>query len=65
MGASTGNVTGERMINFDLKVVEPNGATPVSYNRGTGTCALVCHGTVHYPNGTVQPQFATGVGIKK
>jgi predicted CXXCH cytochrome family protein len=65
MGASTGNVTGERMINFDLKVVEPNGATPVSYNRGTGTCALVCHGTVHYPNGMVQPQIATGVGIKK
>jgi predicted CXXCH cytochrome family protein len=65
MGASTGNVTGERMINFDLKVVGPNGATPVSYNRGTGTCALVCHGTVHNPNGTVQPQFATGTGIKK
>jgi hypothetical protein len=65
MGASNGNVTGERMINFDLKVVAPNGATPISYNRGTNSCALVCHGTVHAPNGTVQPQFASGIGIKK
>jgi predicted CXXCH cytochrome family protein len=65
MGANNGNVTGERMINFDLKVVGPNGATPVSYNRGTSTCALVCHGTVHSPNGTVQPLFSSGIGIKK
>jgi predicted CXXCH cytochrome family protein len=65
MGASSGNATGERMINFDLKVVGSSGAIPVSYNRGPGTCALVCHGTVHYPNGTVQPLLSGGVGIKK
>jgi predicted CXXCH cytochrome family protein len=64
MGASSGNITGERLINFDLKVVAPNGSTPVSYNHGANSCALVCHDTVHYPNGTVQPLFK-GVGIKK
>ncbi len=65
MRANSGNATGERMINFDLKVVGPNGAIPVSYNRGPGTCALVCHETVHYPNGTVQPLLSGGVGVKK
>jgi len=55
MAPSSGNLTGERLINFDLKVVAPYAGLPVSYNRGTGTCALVCHGTVHNPNGTVTP----------
>lgn len=64
-GASSGNATGERMINFDLKVVAPNGAVPVSYSRGTGTCALVCHGTVHNPDGTVQALLSGRVGLKK
>ncbi len=65
MGAGSGNVTGERLINFDLKVVAPNGSMPVSYNRTANTCALVCHETVHYPNGTVQPLLVKGPGIKK
>jgi len=62
MGANSGNVTGERLISFDLKVVSPNGNVPVSYNRGTNSCALVCHSVAHYPNGTVQP---LGTGGKK
>ncbi len=53
MGASTSNITGERLINFDLNVVAPNGATPVSYNRTTNSCSLVCHGTAHASSGTV------------
>jgi len=65
MGASSGNITGERLINFDLKVVAPNGGMPVSYNRGANSCALVCHGTVHYPNGTVQPLALHGTGTKR
>jgi hypothetical protein len=62
MGANSGNVTGERLINFDLKVVSPNGNVPISYNRGTNSCALVCHSVAHFPNGTVQP---LGTGGKK
>ncbi len=62
IGASSGNLTGERLINFDSKVVAPNGGMPVSYNRGANTCALVCHETVHYPNGTVTPLTVKGPG---
>ncbi len=43
----TGNVTGERLINFDVNVVAPNGSLPVSYDRSTNTCSLVCHGEQH------------------
>jgi hypothetical protein len=65
LGASSGNVTGERLIDFDLRVVAPNGGMPVSYNRAGNTCALVCHGTAHYPNGTVTPFGGHDLGIKK
>jgi len=46
MGAS-GGITGERLVNFDINVVAPNGGTPISYNRAAGTCSLVCHGHAH------------------
>jgi len=64
IGATSGNVTGERLINFDLKVVAPNGGIPISYNRGTNSCALVCHEVAHYPNGVVQPAVLRGPGKK-
>jgi hypothetical protein len=47
MGAQSATVTGERLVNFDANVVAPNGTNPVSYNRNTNTCALVCHGQTH------------------
>ena len=47
MGAQTGNITGERLVNFDLKVVSPNGAYPISYNRASNSCSLVCHNHSH------------------
>ena len=55
MGANTPTISGERLINFDLKVVAQNGAVPISYHRngGTNSCALVCHEAAHNPNGTV------------
>ncbi len=43
MGATSGTITGERLINFDVNVVAPNGALPISYNRASNTCVLVCH----------------------
>jgi len=64
-GASSSNVSGERMVAFDLKVVGQNGGMPISYNRGASSCALVCHGTAHYPNGTVMPLAAAGMGVKQ
>jgi predicted CXXCH cytochrome family protein len=53
MGAASGTVTGERMVNFDLNIVAPNQQLPISYNRATNTCVLVCHGVTHNPNGKI------------
>jgi hypothetical protein len=64
MTAGTANVTGERLVNFDLKVVAPNGTLPITYNRAAGTCALVCHSVAHFPNGQVTPQVMGVTGIK-
>jgi predicted CXXCH cytochrome family protein len=47
MGGVNANVSGERLVNFDIAVVAANGAQPISYNRATGSCALVCHGEAH------------------
>ena len=47
MGAQSGNISGERLVNFDIKVVAPNGALPISYNRASNSCNLVCHNYSH------------------
>ena len=53
MGASSPNVSGERLVNFDVKVVRSNGGLLISYHRGRGTCTLTCHQVVHNADGTV------------
>ena len=53
MGSLSATITGERLVNFDVNVVGPNGASPVSYNHTTNTCVLACHGYNHNDNGTV------------
>jgi predicted CXXCH cytochrome family protein len=53
MGAISANITGERLVNFDLQVVGMNGASPISYNRSTNTCTLTCHTYNHNPDGSV------------
>ena len=49
MGSASASISGERMVNFDANVVAPNGTTPISYNRSTQSCTLVCHGEHHGP----------------
>ena len=61
MGAGTANATGERLVNFDLSVVAPNGTSLVSYARSTGTCSLVCHGHTH---GSGAAAAVKGVGMR-
>jgi predicted CXXCH cytochrome family protein len=56
MGAQSGSISGERLVNFDIKVVAPNGASPISYNRAANSCSLVCHNHPH------QLRSAVGVG---
>lgn len=47
MGSSSASISGERLVNFDINVVAPNGTTPISYSRATNSCSLTCHGHAH------------------
>jgi predicted CXXCH cytochrome family protein len=47
MGGTNANVSGERLVNFDINVVAANGSNPTSYNRATGSCLLTCHSQPH------------------
>ena len=53
IGASPESITGERLVNFDVNIVAPNGVEPLSYNFQTDTCALLCHGVTHLSNGNI------------
>jgi predicted CXXCH cytochrome family protein len=57
MGAQSGTISGERLVNFDAKVVAPNGGAPISYNHATNSCSLVCHNHPH--------QLRTAAGVAK
>jgi hypothetical protein len=52
MGGQMAAVSGERMVNFDVNVVAPNGTFPISYQRATNSCSLTCHGHAHNLAGT-------------
>jgi predicted CXXCH cytochrome family protein len=69
MGTLSPNVSGERMVNFDVNVVGANSTLPISYNRSTGSCTLTCHQVVHNADGSVAaaPASATAIksGVKK
>ena len=47
VSAQSASISGARLVDFDMKVVSANGAAPVSYNRTTNTCNLVCHSHQH------------------
>jgi len=64
MDAQVATVSGERMVNFDLNVVAPNGKTPISYMKATNSCSLSCHGHVHNLAG-VQTTTPSGPPRKK
>ena len=66
MGGNNPNISGERLVNFDLNVVASNGGMAISYNRAKNTCVLVCHENVHNTNGTVTPMILRNIpGLKK
>ncbi len=70
MGASSGTISGKRLVNFDLNVVAPNSGNAVSYTYADhqGTCVLVCHGVAHNPDGNVSAARVTPgvpVALKK
>jgi predicted CXXCH cytochrome family protein len=47
MGAVNGSISGERLVNFDMNVVAPNGGIPITYSRATNSCNLTCHQHPH------------------
>jgi hypothetical protein len=47
MGSTSGNISGERMVNFDANVVAANPGTPIQYMRSANSCTLTCHTYVH------------------
>jgi predicted CXXCH cytochrome family protein len=47
MGSNSASISGERMVNFDINVVAPNGTSPISYSRAANSCSLTCHGHAH------------------
>jgi len=55
MGSQSAIVSGERMVNFDMNVVAPNGKSPISYRRATASCSLTCHGHAHNAPGVALP----------
>jgi hypothetical protein len=65
MGAASGTISGERLVNFDVNVVASNAGLPISYNRGANTCVLACHMAAHNPNGTVTAAGLRSPGIRK
>ncbi len=65
VGASSGTITGERLVDFDVNVVAPNGIEPISYNHGANKCALLCHGVTHLSDGTVTQLRMRGGPIGK
>ena len=52
MGSQVATVSGERMVNFDMNLVAPNGKGPISYRKATNSCSLTCHGHAHNAPGT-------------
>jgi len=65
MGGIDPNLSGQRLVNFDVNVVAQNGAAPISYNRATNTCALICHQTAHNLNGSISASRSTGGHVGK
>ena len=47
MGSVSGQISGERLVNFDAGVVASNAGAPISYNRAKNSCSLVCHNQAH------------------
>jgi len=67
IGGTSGTISGQRLVDFDVNVVGQNGATPVTYNRTANSCVLVCHTAAHNPDGSVTnggaPKVTTRPGI--
>jgi predicted CXXCH cytochrome family protein len=46
-GGQAAGISGERLVNFDVNVVESNAGAPIGYSRATNSCSLICHQHPH------------------
>jgi hypothetical protein len=53
LGSISPGISGERLVNFDANVVASNNGAPISYNRSSNTCVLMCHQTAHNADGSI------------
>jgi predicted CXXCH cytochrome family protein len=60
VGSNSANISGQRLVDFDMNVVAPNGGLPVSYNQGPSTCTLTCHNMAHNADGSVVAAAVSG-----
>lgn len=65
MTPGTANVTGERLVNFDINVVAPNGSAPITYDRATNSCSLVCHNHAHTSAAAATKVGARGTALRR
>jgi hypothetical protein len=67
IGAASGNISGVRMVNFDVNIVAQNGNQPISYaEKPQNTCVLVCHQAAHNADGSVTlSAFRRGPVLRK
>lgn len=47
MGGTNSNLSGDRLVNFDINVVGQQGGNPITYDRPSKSCTLRCHGFPH------------------
>jgi predicted CXXCH cytochrome family protein len=59
-GPESAGLSGQRLVNFDINVVAPNGATPIAYDRATSSCSLTCHNHAHSLSNGAQALAAPG-----
>jgi predicted CXXCH cytochrome family protein len=66
IGTSSGSISGERLVDFDMNVVGQNAGQQISYSKATNSCTLVCHGVAHAagPGGTTTAA-AKPVGVRR
>ena len=64
MGSSSPTISGERLVNFDANVVASASGQPISYNRATNSCTLVCHGYTHGGSSTTTTSSKTSSNLK-
>jgi len=64
-GSHSASISGERLVNFDARVVGPTGNAPITYSRAANSCTLTCHGISHPVATTSSTSTKSSRGVHK